>query len=68
MQHLKSKDIETKIMHEPLSSDAHVYKHLESQPTPMAVELLRKSLVIPCHDKMSKEQVDYVINSINEFF
>ena len=68
MQHLKSKDIETKIMHEPLSSDAHVYNNLESQPTPMAAELLRKSLVIPCHDKMSKEQVDYVINSINEFF
>ena len=68
MQHLTSKDIETKIMHEPLSNDAHVYKNMESKPTPMAVELLRKSLVIPCHDKMSKEQVDYVINSINEFF
>ena len=68
MQHLKSKDIETKIMHEPLSYDAHAYKNMESHSTPMAEELLKKSLVIPCHDKMSKEQVDYVIESINEFF
>ena len=68
MQFLESKDIETKIMHEPLSSEAHAYKHLEKQPTPMAAKLLKSSLVIPCHDKMSEEQVDHVIHSINGFF
>ena len=68
MQYLDSKNIETKIMHEPLSYEAHAYKSTEVEPTPMAAELLKNSLVIPCHDKMSKEQVDYVINSINGFF
>ena len=68
MHYLHSKNIETKIMNEPLASQAHAFKELKSLPLPNAERVLNSSLVIPCHDKMSEEQTDYVINNINSFF
>ena len=60
--------IETKIMHEPLASDAPIYRHLNSDPTPVAREVLSKGLIIPSHEKLTEDKINYVINMINEFY
>jgi len=61
-------EIETKIMHEPLASDAPVYRHLNSDPTPVAKEILSQGLIIPSHEKLTEDKINYVINMINKFY
>ena len=65
---LETKHIETKIMHEPLASEAPVYSYLDANPTPLAKKILSKSLIIPSHNKLSEHQLDYVINTMHDFF
>ena len=55
-------------MYEPLASDAPVYRHLNSMDTPLAKELLSQNLIIPSHEKLSEEQINYVINKFHEFY
>ena len=65
---LEKNKIETKIMHEPLASDAPVYRHLNSHPTPVARKLLSKSLIIPAHEKLTEKQVNYVIEVFHKIY
>ncbi len=65
---LENNQIETRIMYEPLVYDAPVYRHLNSNPTPVAREVLSKSLIIPSHDKLIKKEIDYIINIFHEFY
>ena len=63
---LEKEQIETKIMHEPLVSDAPVYRrHRASSDN--ASEVLNSSLVIPSHEKLSREQVQYIIDTVCAF-
>jgi len=64
----KNNQIETKIMHEPLASKAPIYSDVNALPTPVAREVLSKSLIIPSHEKLSKAKVKHMIATTTEFF
>lgn len=63
---LEANGVETKIMHEPLVCDARAYRKYRSD-VPVARKVLDTSLVIPSHEKLTIEQVGYVITLFHEF-
>jgi len=63
---LEKNGIETKVMHEPLVSDAPAHQRCRSK-SPNARKILDSSLVIPSHEKLSNGQVEYIIRSIQQF-
>ena len=65
---LSKKGIETKIFHEPLVCDAPVYKGKKKAFVPNARKVLKRSLIIPCHEKLTLSQVNYVIKAFKLFF
>jgi len=65
---LDKNKIETRIMYEPLASDAPVYRHLNSMDTPLAKELLSQNLIIPSHEKLTEKEIDYVVNMFHGFY
>ncbi|MCP4265455.1 MAG: DegT/DnrJ/EryC1/StrS family aminotransferase [Candidatus Brocadiaceae bacterium] len=65
---LAKKEIETKIFHYPLANEATAYSSYMRIQTPMAKRVLSRFLSIPAHEKLTDEQVNYVIKSIREFF
>ena len=65
--YLEKHHIETKIMHEPLACDAPVYMQYNNNSVPVARKVLENSLIIPSHEKLTKEQVDYTINKFKSF-
>ena len=68
MEHLNVNGIETKIYHKPLVSDAPVFSKYQGKDTPNARRVLSRFLSIPAHEKLSDEQVEFVINKIREFY
>ena len=68
MKHLNDKGIETKIYHKPLVSDAPVFQKYKGKDTPNARKVLSRFLSIPAHEKLSNEQIDFVIEKIKGFY
>ena len=68
MRHLNENGIETKIYHRPLVSDAPVFQKYKRGDTPNARKILNRFLSIPAHEKLSDEQVEFVINNIRAFY
>jgi hypothetical protein len=66
-KYLEKKNIETKIFNVPLVPETPVYSKYNLNDTPNAKKLLNSSLVIPSHEKMKIDEVDYVIDKINNF-
>ena len=66
--HLEENNIETKIMHFPLACDAEVYKQYNKHPLPQSYKLIKQNLIIPSHEKLSEEDLNYMLNTINLFF
>jgi dTDP-4-amino-4,6-dideoxygalactose transaminase len=66
--YLQERGIENKIYHVPLASNAPVYKDLPHHPTPVAIKVLERFLSIPGHEKVSDDQVDFVIETIRGFY
>ena len=67
-KYLTSKNIETKIFNTPLCYDAPFYKKFKKGKLKTAEYLIKNSLIIPCHENLSEEQVDYTIKTINKFY
>ena len=65
---LLSNKIETKIFNEPLCYDAPVYRKYKKEKLINAERLLKNHLIIPCHENLSDNQVDYVVKKINSFY
>ena len=65
---LDKKEIENKVFHMPLASEAPVYSHLKKIDTPVARRIANEFLSLPIHEKLSDEQVDYVITTVSDFF
>ena len=63
---LEANGVETKIMHEPLVCDARAYRKYRVD-VPVARKVLDTSLVIPPHEKLTSEQISYVITLFHEF-
>ncbi|MBF0523076.1 MAG: DegT/DnrJ/EryC1/StrS family aminotransferase [Candidatus Omnitrophica bacterium] len=66
--YLNSKEIETKIYHVPLANKAPVHAKNMRYETPVAQRVLDRFLSIPAHEKITDEQVDFVIKTIQEYY
>jgi dTDP-4-amino-4,6-dideoxygalactose transaminase len=64
---LRRRGIEVKIKHARLMPDQPAYAHLPRPRIPRARELVAKILTLPLHEKLSDDQVDYVIESVGLF-
>ena len=67
-EYLTERQIENKIFHMPLASEAPVYAHLKRIETPVARRITNEFLSLPAHEKLSDEQIDYVIDAIRDFY
>ena len=68
MLFLKNKEIETKILNKPLACDAPIYKKFKTSPVPKSERLISQNLIIPSHEKLTIEQLDYIGVCFEEFF
>ena len=68
MKYLNKNNIETKIYHIPLASEAPIFKKYIRFKTPNAKNILNKILSIPASEKISFDQQKYVIKKIKDFF
>ena len=66
--YLAQHEVETKIYHIPLASEAPVYASLKRRETPVAQRVLDQFLSLPAHEKLSNEQIDYVIDKVRNFY
>ena len=62
---LEKKGIETKIWNYPLISDSPAYEKFNKDNTPNAKKILKKTLNIPFHEKLTDRQIKYVVDNIN---
>lgn len=63
---LENNQVETKIMHDPLVCDAPIYKDYIGN-VENARKVLKESLVIPSHEKLTSGQVCHIIELIGQF-
>ena len=68
MYYLNENGIETKIYHKPLVSEAPVFNKYIKKDTPNARKILNRILSIPAHEKLSNEQIEFVIEKIKYFY
>ena len=64
-EYLRKKKIETKIWNDPLISESPAYKKYNKNNTPNAKRILRHTLNIPFHEKLSMKEVEYIVANIN---
>ena len=62
---LDKKKIETKIWNDPLISDSPAYRKYNKNDTPNAKKILKKTLNIPFHEKLTLKELKYVVDNIN---
>ena len=68
-KYLINNGIENKVFYSPLVCDAAVYKDKKIKlDVPKARNLLKQSLSIPLHEKMTIKQTEYVIENIHRFY
>lgn len=67
--YLQKRNIETKIFNKPLIPYAPAYKNLYKKNELInAKRIIKKNLILPCHEKMNEKQVFFVINQIKKFY
>jgi len=64
---LESQGIETRIRHDFLISDYPIFSEL-ALPTPLASSLVKKTLCLPIHDKLTESEVNYVCEAVINYF
>jgi len=62
---LEKKGIETKIWNDPLISDSPAYKSKKNGKLVNAKRILKHTLNIPFHEKLSKKQLKYIVENLN---
>lgn len=67
-RHLADCGIETKVRHPILMPDQPAYAHLERPHIPEARRLVERIISLPCHDKMTDDEVQSVISSVRAFY
>lgn len=65
---LEDNGVETKIQHPFLMPQQEIYQKYLTQPIPNANKLVKQILCLPIHEKMIKEDVEYVVSCIERFF
>ena len=67
-KYLFDRRIENKVIYSPLACDAKVYKETSKAAVPVARRLMKQSISIPLHEKMTLEQAEYVVSNILKFY
>ena len=62
---MDKKKIETKIWNDPLISDSPAYKKYNKNDTPHAKKILKNTLNIPFHEKLTIRELNYVVKNLN---
>ena len=65
---LSKKGIETKIKHSKLMTQQPAYKSLTKSNLPQAEYLVNRILSLPIHEKLTQNDLDYIVESIREFY
>ena len=65
---LKSHDIEIQLQYPYLMCDIEHLKEFDRTTMTNSRELSDHSLCLPCHEKLSSEQLQYVVNKIQDFY
>ncbi|MEM8688745.1 MAG: DegT/DnrJ/EryC1/StrS family aminotransferase [Pseudomonadota bacterium] len=68
LAHMESEGIECKIRHPILMPDQPAYADLPRPHVPVARNLVGRILTLPCHEKLSADQVDLVIDKVRSFY
>jgi len=66
--HLSGLGVETKIRHPILMPDQPAYEHLDPADIPVARDLVGKILSLPCHEKLTDDDVQFVIEAVSAFY
>jgi dTDP-4-amino-4,6-dideoxygalactose transaminase len=67
-QYLDEKGVETKIQHPFLMCQQPIYQKLLKKPVVRAERIVQEILCIPIHEKLSRAEVEHVIDSVESFF
>jgi dTDP-4-amino-4,6-dideoxygalactose transaminase len=65
---LEAEQIETRVQHAPLMALQPPYRSARRAPLPRAERIVGEILSLPCHDKLTDEEVDRVIHAVRRFF
>ena len=65
---LEFNQIETKILNQPLACDAPVFEKYNNYSVPKARKMLEMNLVIPSHENLRDNQIDFLISKLNSFY
>mgnify|MGYP001247785109 CR=1 FL=1 len=68
LKYLNKKGIEARIKHPILVSDQLAYKKYKNRNLKNSNKIINKILSLPINDKISDNDVDYVIKTVNNFF
>ena len=65
---LEKNGVETKIKHPLLMPNQPAYRQYLSQPLPVADYVINKILCLPIHEKISADEVMYIIQKVKKFY
>jgi dTDP-4-amino-4,6-dideoxygalactose transaminase len=67
-KHLEENGVETKIQHPFLMPQQPIYQKYLRKPVKNAERIVREILCLPVHEKLSNDDLDYVVQCIENFF
>jgi dTDP-4-amino-4,6-dideoxygalactose transaminase len=67
-KYLEEKGIEVKIQHPFLMCEQPIYEKFLRKPVPNAKKRVREILCLPMHEKITQQDQEYVIESVESFF
>ena len=65
---LEEKGIEVKVRHPLLMSQQPAHRRYHVRPLPKAERLVKRILSLPIHEKLTDDQVEYVIEQVQAFY
>ena len=68
MAHLRADGIETKIQHPILMPDHDAYAGRFDADIPVSRHLINRIVCIPCHENMTEDDANFVIDSVKTFY
>ncbi len=66
-KHLEDGGIRCKIYHHPMMPDQPVYAYLPKADLPVAHSVISRMLCLPAHEKLTDDEVDYIIEMVRNF-
>ena len=65
---LEGKGIETKIKHSVLMNNQPAYDYLPKFDLPVADRLVNRILSLPIHEKLSQEDLEFIVQVVKDFY